>query len=125
MGVPVTNILIFDGDCGFCTTAANFAVRSSKTPIEAVPWQRASLTDFGLTEQQASTRVYFVSDSGSVFGGHRAFAALLRLQPQRIYKVLGGLIVLPPISWIAGFAYALVAKYRHKLPGGTPACKLP
>ena len=117
--------LIFDGDCGFCTTAANFAEGKSKTPIHAVPWQRAHLANFGLTEEQASRRVYFVDNTGSVFGGHRAFAALLRVQPQLGYKVLGSLIILPPISWIAAVAYVLVAKYRHKLPGGTPACKLP
>jgi predicted DCC family thiol-disulfide oxidoreductase YuxK len=31
----------------------------------------------------------------------------------------------PGVRQIAGFVYRLVAKYRHRLPGGTPACKLP
>jgi hypothetical protein len=34
-------------------------------------------------------------------------------------------MALPGIRQLAGVVYRLVAKYRHKLPGGTPACKLP
>jgi predicted DCC family thiol-disulfide oxidoreductase YuxK len=123
--------LIFDGDCGFCTTSANFAVARSKHPITAVPWQRANLEEFGLTPEMASSRVY-VAVSGdeeasavSVFGGHAAFAKLLRIQPNPVAKLLGSLMIAPPISWIAAAGYILVTKYRHKLPGGTPACKLP
>jgi predicted DCC family thiol-disulfide oxidoreductase YuxK len=123
--------LIFDGDCGFCTTSANFAVARSKCPITAVPWQRANLADFGLTPEMASSRVYVaVSGDGqpsdvSVFGGHAAFAKLFRIQPNLVAKLVGSLMITPPISWIAAAGYILVAKYRHKLPGGTPACKLP
>jgi predicted DCC family thiol-disulfide oxidoreductase YuxK len=123
--------LIFDGDCGFCTTSANFAVARSKHPITTIPWQRANLAEFGLTEQMASSRVY-VAVSGDeqqgvegLFGGHEAFAKLLKIQPNLFAKFLGVLMVTPPISWIASVAYVLLAKYRHKLPGGTPACKLP
>ena len=123
--------LIFDGDCGFCTTSANFAVARSKYPITAVPWQRANLAEFGLTPEMASSRVYVaVSGDGqpsdvSVFGGHAAFAKLCRIQPNPLVKLVGVLMVTLPISWIAAASYILVAKYRHKLPGGTPACKLP
>jgi len=123
--------LIFDGDCGFCTTSANFAVARSKYPITAVPWQRANLSEFGLTSEMASSRVYVaVSGDGkpsdvSVFGGHEAFAKLFRIQPNMVAKFMGALMITPPISWIAAAGYVFVAKYRHKLPGGTPACKLP
>jgi predicted DCC family thiol-disulfide oxidoreductase YuxK len=123
--------LIFDGDCGFCTTSANFAVARSKYPIAAVPWQRANLAAFGLTPELASARVYVAlsgdgqSGKVSVFGGHGAFAKLFEIQPNVFAKMVGVLMVTPPISWIAAAGYVLVAKYRHKLPGGTPACKLP
>jgi predicted DCC family thiol-disulfide oxidoreductase YuxK len=123
--------LIFDGDCGFCTSSANFAVARSKYPITAVPWQRANLADFGLTPEMASSRVYVaVTGMGqpsdvSVFGGHKAFAKLFKIQPNLFAKLVGALMITPPISWIAAAGYVFVAKYRHKLPGGTPACKLP
>jgi predicted DCC family thiol-disulfide oxidoreductase YuxK len=123
--------LIFDGDCGFCTTAANFAVSRSRVPIKAVPWQRAELAALGLTPELASARVYLAVSFGGhsldvrVFGGHEAFAKLFKIQPNVLAKLVGALMMTPPMSWIAAAGYVLVAKYRHKLPGGTPACKLP
>jgi hypothetical protein len=32
---------------------------------------------------------------------------------------------LPGIRQSAGLVYRLIARYRHKMPGGTPACRLP
>ena len=117
-------ILIFDGDCGFCTSASNFCKTHSKTLIDIIPWQYARLSDYGLTEKQASSKVYFVDSTGS-YAGHAAFARLLQLQASRFLKFVGHLIVLWPFSIVARVGYWLVARYRHKLPGGTPACKLP
>jgi predicted DCC family thiol-disulfide oxidoreductase YuxK len=115
--------LIFDGDCGFCTTTANFIVRKSKTPIVAHPWQRIDTLDYGILQQQAQDRVYMYVD-GHAYGGHEAFAAVLRLQKNWFMSALAFLIVVPPVCWLSRIAYRLVAKFRHKLPGGTPACKL-
>jgi len=44
--------------------------------------------------------------------------------PGRPWRFLGHLLVTPPFSWVAAVGYALVARYRHLLPGGTPACAL-
>ena len=125
MSASAVPILIFDGDCGFCTSAANFVVRRSSTVIKAIPWQRTNLADFGLTVEQASSKVYLITKDGQAFGGHEAFAGLLRLERNGLLRILGSLLTLPPISWFAAGGYRLVAKYRHKLSGGTPACKLP
>ena len=115
------NVLIFDGDCGFCTSAANFVVARSSVPIEAVAWQLADVTKFGLTETQTAARVYFVT-GGEAFGGHLAFAQVLWLQRGIGWKALGWLMTVPPTCWLASLGYALVARFRHRLPGGTPAC---
>ena len=126
--------LIFDGDCGFCTTAANYAVARSKYPIRAVPWQRCELASYGLTPEKAAIKVYVVARHEattpgepkfvSAYGGHEAFAALLRLHPDGYLRLVGATMMVPPFSWISAIIYAVVAKYRHKLPGGTPACKI-
>ncbi|MFM6971666.1 MAG: thiol-disulfide oxidoreductase DCC family protein [Rhodoluna sp.] len=117
-------ILVFDGDCSFCTSAANFSVRKSSTPLTAIPWQFSELASLGLTADEASRKVQLVTD-GKIFAGHKCFAKLLRLQSNPIYKTIGWLIICPPINLLSAAGYALVAKFRHKLPGGTPACKLP
>lgn len=118
-----TAVLIFDGDCGFCTTTANYIKKHSSTPIEIHPWQWVELRDYGLTREQAAAKVQMVVN-GKVYSGHKGFAKMLRLQKQWWFKLLGALAVTPPFSWGARLGYYFVAKYRHKLPGGTPACQL-
>jgi predicted DCC family thiol-disulfide oxidoreductase YuxK len=115
--------LIFDGDCGFCTTSANFIVKESKPKVTAIPYQWAALQKFGLTIQETEKKVY-LNVSGKNYSGHKAVAKLLRMQPNYFLKVLGTLAVVPPFTWVGAGIYWLTAKYRHKLPGGTPACKL-
>ncbi len=40
------------------------------------------------------------------------------------WAVAGRILLAPPVSWVAPLGYRLVARYRHRLPGGTPACKV-
>ena len=115
--------LIFDGDCGFCTTSANFIVKESKPKITAVPYQWSELQEFGLTREQTEKKVY-LHVAGTNYSGHKAVAKLLRVQPNLFLRGLGALAVVPPFTWGGAVIYWLTAKYRHKLPGGTPACKL-
>lgn len=116
--------LIFDGDCGFCTSTAKYVVRRSRVPVEAHPWQLIDVTRFGLTEAQTAARVYLILGDER-FGGHLAFAFLLFIQPNWLVKAAGWVMTVPPACWLASLGYALVARFRHRLPGGTPACKLP
>lgn len=116
-------VLIFDGDCGFCTTTANLIREKSSTPIEIHPWQFIDVTKYGLTQAQTMDKV-FVVEGVKTFGGHRAFAKILLLQKNPLVKLAGALIMYTPIALLARPGYRLVAKYRHKLPGGTPACKI-
>ena len=118
------HVLIFDGDCGFCTSTANAVVRLSRVPVTAVAWQLTDVLQFGLTEQQTASRVYLVLGDEK-FGGHLAFAYLLFIQTNWLLKAVGWLLTVPPFCWLASIGYALVARFRHLLPGGTPACKIP
>ena len=115
--------LIFDGDCGFCTTSANFIVKESKPKITAVPYQWSELQEFGLTREQTEKKVY-LHVAGKNYSGHKAVAKLLRMQPNIFQRAVGVVAIIPPFTWVGAGIYWLTAKYRHKLPGGTPACKL-
>jgi predicted DCC family thiol-disulfide oxidoreductase YuxK len=117
-------VLIFDGDCGFCTTTANWIEKRSLTPVEIQPYQWAKLADYGLTEKEAADKVQLVFD-GKIFAGHHCMAKLLLIQPNALLKFLGALMVTPGIDPISAKVYAWIAANRHKLPGGTPACKMP
>ena len=116
--------LLFDGDCGFCTSTANYIVRHSTFPVTAVPWQFADTLDYGLTPAQTADRVWLVIGDER-FGGHLAFAHLLFNQRNVLLRVIGWVLTVPPFCWLGSIGYALVARFRHLLPGGTPACKMP
>ena len=124
LAVPRTATLLFDGDCGFCTTSVRWLEKHLSEFPTAIPFQWADLEALGVSEAEARDRVWFVAD-GKRFGGHRAVSALLRGQPTLGWRLLGRLLIVPGLSLIAAAGYALVARYRYKLPGGTPACKMP
>ncbi|MHB1172542.1 MAG: thiol-disulfide oxidoreductase DCC family protein [Lacisediminihabitans sp.] len=115
-------LLVFDGECGFCTTAVTWLERALPAFPAAIPYQWADLDAIGLSTDEAAARVWLVTPDHQ-YGGHLAASALLRHQPDIAWRFLGWLIETPPFSWAAAASYALVAKYRQLLPGGTPACK--
>ncbi|WP_330185843.1 DUF393 domain-containing protein [Nocardia sp. NBC_01503] len=65
-----------------------------------------------------------MGDDSSRASGARAGALLLRRAAQP-WRAVGAIMLNPPISWLAAALYRLVAKNRHRLPGGTPACAFP
>ena len=117
-------LLIFDGDCAFCTTWVQRLERWLPAFPEAQPYQWIDYEDFGLSFDDVTHYVWFVTPRRQ-FAGHLAFSALLRSQPRFGLRMAGWLIATPPVSWAAAVGYSLVARYRHLLPGGTPACALP
>lgn len=122
-GSLVSPLLIFDGDCGFCTSSVNWLRQALPAMPDASPYQWTRLADYGLSEAEAAEKVWLVID-GRRFGGHRAVAALFIHQPCRTVRFVGHLISVPPFSWVAAIGYRLVARYRFALPGGTPACRV-
>jgi len=114
-------VLVYDGDCGFCTTSARFLERRIRPEAEIIAWQLADLAQLGLTEEQAADAVRWVEADGTVRSGHAAIAGALGAAG-RIWRVAGRLLLLPGISWVAAKVYRLVAANRYRLPGGTPAC---
>lgn len=113
-------MLLFDGDCAFCTTCARVLERIGPD-AEIVAWQLIDLAELGLTEERAAAAVQWVEIDGTVRSGHEAIAAGLEAAGG-IWRNVGRMLLLPGISWMAARAYRLVAGNRHRLPGGTPAC---
>lgn len=115
-------ILVYDGDCAFCTKCVH-VLEGIGPDAEIVPWQFADLAELGITEERAAEAVQWVEIDGTVRSGHEAIAAVLS-SAGRIWKIIGRVLQLPGISWIAAKAYRLVARNRYRLPGSTPACAL-
>lgn len=117
-------VLIFDGDCGFCTTTANWIKKNSKVALEIAPYQWTELGQYGLTPEEAAAKVQVVVGD-KVFAGHYCMSKLLLIQPNILLKLVGAVMVLPGLDSISARVYEWIAANRQKLPGGTPACKLP
>lgn len=115
-------VLVFDGDCAFCTSCVHLVERWIHPDAEIVAWQFADLAELGVSEAQAADAVQWVQPDGTVSSGHEAIAAML-ISSGPIWRAIGHILLLPGVSWTAARAYRLVAANRHRLPGGTPACQ--
>ncbi|MGI5352670.1 thiol-disulfide oxidoreductase DCC family protein [Streptomyces sp. CA-250714] len=114
-------VLVYDGDCGFCTTAVRFGERRVRPRCVCEPWQFADLAALGVTRERAEHEVLWVTPTGTVYGGAQAVAKAL-LSAGGAWPVAGAVLTLPPFRWVAHAGYRLIAANRHRLPGGTPAC---
>jgi predicted DCC family thiol-disulfide oxidoreductase YuxK len=120
----VTATFVYDGDCSFCTSCAQFIERRIPSRATVIPWQFTDLPSLGLTEEQAEAAVQWVDEDGTVAAGPDAIALLLR-DAGRLWEVPGRLLQFGPVRLAAWPAYRWVAGHRHLLPGGTAACSMP
>ena len=115
---------VFDGDCSFCTACANFVTRWIPTRAEVVPWQRVDLGALGLPREEAVQAVQWVQPDRKTLAGPEAIGALLR-SSNAFWKPSGWVLALPPVRALAWPLYRVVARNRHRMPGGTAACAIP
>lgn len=117
-------VLIYDGDCAFCTSSVRWAQRVIGRMPRAEPYQIADLGALGLTVEECAAAVHYVARDHQVYTAHDAVSALL-LGAGGGWWMLGALMRLPGVHWLGGLVYRWVARNRHRLPGGTAACELP
>lgn len=122
---PPRPVLIFDGDCGFCTSTARWLGRLLRRPGGAgavvVPWQCADLGALGIPVERAQAEVLWHEPDGRVAGGADAFASWLRFRGGP-YRLLGRLLLLGPVRPLSRLVYRWVSGNRGRLPG-SPALR--
>lgn len=119
-------ILIFDGDCGFCTTSVKFLRRYVKPNCLIIEWQHADLDALGLTAEQCNDAVQWVGVGPRRVraSGGAAIAAALKTG-RAPWRAAGSLLTTAPMRGMTELVYRAVARNRYRLPGGTPSCALP
>jgi len=119
-------LLIYDGDCSFCSTSARWMTAHWDGDQQAVAWQHVSadrLQRLGLTLDDVRRAVWWVDPPRPASRGHLAIARALRTAPGWP-AIVGQVLLAPPFRWLAAGVYPLIARWRHRLPGGTPACRM-
>jgi hypothetical protein len=76
-GMRTRPVLVFDGDCAFCTTSVRLAERWLRPNCDITPWQRADLPWLGVDQPRAEYEVTWVTPGGLSYGGAQAVAKLL------------------------------------------------
>jgi predicted DCC family thiol-disulfide oxidoreductase YuxK len=115
------HVLIYDGDCAFCTLWVNRLRSWLPAFPEAKTSQSIALDEFGLSAEDVEKYAWYLTETHQ-YAGHLAASALLRAQPALGLRILGVALATPPLSWLAGLGYSGVARFRHRLPGGTATC---
>lgn len=118
-------VLLFDGDCAFCSSCARWIQRRIPTPVRVVPWQFTELEPLGVTVDEVDAAVVLVQPSLQHRAGPDALADLLTSSTGRGWRALGRVLGLGPVRALAWPAYRWVARNRHRMPGGTAQCSLP
>lgn len=120
--------MIFDGDCAFCTRCAEWLSDRVAQGVFVVPWQHTDLAACGITAERVAHEAVWVDPRSSgapeVRGGARAIAAALRHCDAPAWRAAGRILDAWPARPLARPVYRLIARYRHRLPGGSPACAI-
>ena len=126
-----TPVLIFDGDCAFCTSSLRFGERLLGTDGWAsTPFQFADMdaleafTGGAATRGRAEREILWITPTGQVYGGADAAAKVLLRTGRVPWVLLGATALLPGVRVATAALYRLISANRHRLPGGTPACAI-
>lgn len=115
-------MLIYDGDCGFCSASARWLRRHVQPRAQVVAWQQLELGELGLTAEQCTTSVQWVGPAGHRADQSAAVAAALRSGRQP-WASVGGVLGQEWLRPLADHVYRFIARHRGRLPGATDACR--
>jgi predicted DCC family thiol-disulfide oxidoreductase YuxK len=116
----MTPLLVFDGECGFCTRALGWLRLADRyRVIETVPYQRPGVPEsLGLSRAQCAQSVQWRGADGVRAEGAEAISAALAVAlraewPRRLHEHTAS---------AQHLLYNWVSANRHRLPGVTPWC---
>lgn len=119
----MNGVLLYDGDCGFCTRSAGWLQRRAGNADRVMPWQHADLAALGLSADDCTEAVQWVEDSRRAVGPDAIASYLQTSTPLR--QIAGRLLAVPAARQVTWPIYRWLARHRLQLPGGTPATDLP
>ena len=113
----MTGHLVYDADCGFCTRSAYWL---DEAPV---PWHTLDLDELHVTRAEADANAGYLEDGRITHLGASAIARALRAKRGGA-RFLGWAITVPGLRELAAIVYPRIAANRHRMPGGTAACRI-
>jgi predicted DCC family thiol-disulfide oxidoreductase YuxK len=111
---PRVPVVLFDGDCGFCTAQARRLAAPRKVSLRSFR-EEAVLAAFpGLSLEECVREMKLVDRDGRIYGGAEAIARTLGLSRRFLGRV-ALLYYVPGLRWVADRIYAWVARNRFRL----------
>ena len=117
---PDRGLLLYDGECAFCSRSVRLLERFARRPFERRPSREILAT---LPEEVALTvsgQMLWLESDGTIWGGSQALLCALRATGWPFLAFLLGNPVVRPFTR-AG--YRIVARLRHRL--GPSVCESP
>jgi len=113
---PEPPFFLYDGECGFCIKWMRWLQRRIDHDLAFVASQDVDdLGRFGLSDADVATASYWVDERGRPHRGSRSFTGVLR-HGGRGWRLVAALLDLPVVRTLAGWAYTVIARNRHRLP---------
>ena len=120
---PGKHILVYDGDCHFCSRLAEFLYRRSQVHLTLI-----AFSDFGegellatLEQNEILASAHYITPDGSEYHGGESVTRAARLLP---FGSIAGVLDLWVASWLREVGYALVAS-RSSCPKVQDAMRRP
>ena len=115
-------VLVFDGDCGICTTLAGVASTHVRRPGDGLvisAYQDLDLAPLGLSAAQCDEALQWVAPDGTVSSAQNAVARLL-LRGRLWQRPAGLVLLMPGVNWVAGWSTAGSRRIATAFPGEPP-----
>jgi predicted DCC family thiol-disulfide oxidoreductase YuxK len=104
-------VLVYDGDCGFCTYWARRWQQKAKDSFAIVPLQDEEGRPGGLNTAELEEAVHLVEPDGTIRRG--ADAVFEVMASLRLYRVgRWAYQKIPPFRWVSDWLYRWVANHR-------------
>ena len=111
-------LLIYDGDCDFCTWWARWATTRLPSDTRVKPWQALELEALELSQQEVEAALWWLEDTSGrdslhCYGAQAVGRVLLATTGS--WRTIGWLIIHKPLCWLADPVYTIVATNRRHL----------
>src|SRR5690349_18860373 len=106
-------LLLYDGDCAFCTGWATWIAANADQSVQTKAWQSLDpdeLQALGLTVDDAASSARWIDEQGRRSRAHLAIARALAAG-HGAPAAVGRLLLLPPFRSVAAAGYPLVARW--------------